>query len=311
MAVLPPYTRTEKPIFLCCDLQTKFAASPALQEGFGDCLFVAERFANAVRIFEAHLAAAPSSSTEEEVEVKFVVTEQYPKGLGHTVQVLLATLGHDRDHPQELHVDDHFPHHETYNNTSTKTSTNDDQSHTQTAPIGRVFEKTLFSMWTPEVIAYCKEEANNKGTHQNNRGGSKRQRNVILFGVETHVCILQTVADLVAASLSSARSKAPTEGDDDTGNGLQQTNRQHEEVDQFDGGESYHIFVVVDGICSQRKLDHDIALQTMAKSPNVTLTTSESVLFQLLKDKNHPAFKQISALCRLTKPMSTTAHTSN
>ncbi len=85
------------------------------------------------------------------------------------------------------------------------------------------------------------------------------RRQVIVVGMEAHVCILQTVADLL------------------------------------DGG--WIPFVVADGICSrdpERKL---YALDRMERGGAV-ITCGESVVFEWLESADHPRFKEIVALIR-------------
>ncbi len=82
---------------------------------------------------------------------------------------------------------------------------------------------------------------------------------VILAGVETHVCVLQTAAGLLAAG------------------------RQ--------------VFVVADAACSRRKADHRNALARMAAA-GAHVTCTESVLFEWLRDAAHPRFKDISRRLR-------------
>eukprot|EP00605_Chrysophyceae_sp_TOSAG23-4_P001355 GSChrysophyteH1.ASY1.ANO1.1475.1 assembled CDS len=107
-----------------------------------------------------------------------------------------------------------------------------------------VFEKTRFSMLTPEVQVHC----DTLGLDQ-----------VIICGIEAHVCVLHTVLDLLAQ------------------------------------GKEVH--VVVDAVSSQRKQDRDVALGRMLAAGAV-ITTSESAMFDLLRDAQHPHFKACSALLK-------------
>jgi isochorismate hydrolase len=88
---------------------------------------------------------------------------------------------------------------------------------------------------------------------------SLNRTQVVLFGIETHVCVLQTCLDLIAAD--------------------------------------YNVHVVVDSVSSQRSHDRTVALHRMSQA-GAYMTTVESVLFQLLRDSTHPCFKQISTLIK-------------
>ena len=82
---------------------------------------------------------------------------------------------------------------------------------------------------------------------------------IVVIGMETHVCILQTVLDLLAAG--------------------------------------YQVFVVMDAVASRGALDHNIALQRMSNSGAV-ITTAESVLFEWCETSESPEFKQLSNLIK-------------
>jgi len=84
-----------------------------------------------------------------------------------------------------------------------------------------------------------------------------RVKNVILCGIETHVCVLQTALDLLA--------------------------------------DGYKVFVPTDAVCSRRKLDWKIGLQVMDKSGTV-VSTSEILLFQLLQKAGTEDFKAVSKM---------------
>jgi Isochorismatase family len=112
---------------------------------------------------------------------------------------------------------------------------------------GRVFQKGQFSMMTPEVSA----ELERLGKSQ-----------VILFGLETHVCILQTTLDL----LESGRD----------------------------------VFLVSDGISSSAPIERSAAFARMQQAGAV-VTSMGSVLMELIKTKDHPQFKLISQLLKESK----------
>lgn len=84
-------------------------------------------------------------------------------------------------------------------------------------------------------------------------------RNVILAGIETHVCVLQTVLDLVASG--------------------------------------YTPVVVVDACGSRHQSNHEVALRRMEKEGAI-LTTSESLLFELMRTSTSPHLKAISGLVK-------------
>ncbi len=81
--------------------------------------------------------------------------------------------------------------------------------------------------------------------------------NVILLGAEAHVCMLQTVLDLRAKGLA--------------------------------------VYVPFDCTTSRNPANKDNALQQM-RDVGAVVSNSESVLFQLLGDAKHPAFKTVSKL---------------
>ena len=83
--------------------------------------------------------------------------------------------------------------------------------------------------------------------------------NVVLLGMETHVCVLQTALDLLA-------------------DGLQ-------------------IFLPVDGLASRFPLDHQTALRRMEAAGGIP-TTVESIAFEWMGGADHPQFKVVSKLVR-------------
>lgn len=85
------------------------------------------------------------------------------------------------------------------------------------------------------------------------------RRQLILVGMETHVCVLQTALEL---------------------------------LDQ-----GYLVHLVTDAVMSRRKENWKTALQTLAAAGAV-LTTTEAVLFQLLRTSGTEEFKKLSKLVR-------------
>jgi alanine-glyoxylate transaminase/serine-glyoxylate transaminase/serine-pyruvate transaminase len=78
---------------------------------------------------------------------------------------------------------------------------------------------------------------------------------VVVAGIETHVCVLHTVLDLLALD--------------------------------------FRVFVPVDAVGSRYHLDHDIALRRMEQAGAV-LTTAETCVFEWIGGAGHPRFKDVS-----------------
>ncbi|EGG22675.1 NADH:flavin oxidoreductase/NADH oxidase domain-containing protein [Cavenderia fasciculata] len=108
-----------------------------------------------------------------------------------------------------------------------------------------IFSKTLFSMCTPDVQNKLKE--------------FRGLKSVIITGIETHVCVLQTTLDLLESG--------------------------------------YDVHIVEDAVSSQRLNSKLVALERLKQS-GAFITTTESILFQLAKDAKHPNFKKISTLVK-------------
>ena len=87
------------------------------------------------------------------------------------------------------------------------------------------------------------------------RLNSLGRNQVILSGIETHVCVLQTAADLIQRG--------------------------------------YGVHVVADAVCSRRRLDWEIGLRWMEKN-GAMITTTEIIAFQLLKEAGTEEFKRLS-----------------
>lgn len=134
-----------------------------------------------------------------------IVTEQYPKGLGHTVPELAARL-----------------------------------------PEGTpIIEKTRFSACGVEAFEVAYDVA--------------RCGTWVVCGLEAHVCVNQTVHDLLSRGAS--------------------------------------VHVAADAVSSRSGANRDAGLQKAARA-GVTVTSAEMVLFEMLTDAVGPDFKAISALVR-------------
>jgi nicotinamidase-related amidase len=84
-----------------------------------------------------------------------------------------------------------------------------------------------------------------------------RRPNVVLVGMETHVCVAQTALDLLHAGL--------------------------------------HVFLPVDALAARGAIDHDTALRRLEQAGAVPMT-AEAVAFEWTRDAAHAQFKAISAL---------------
>lgn len=110
----------------------------------------------------------------------------------------------------------------------------------------KVYAKTQFSMVIPEIRSEILSD----------------RKQVILCGIESHVCVQQTTLDLLA--------------------------------------EDHDVFLVCDAVSSQRPYDRTVALNRL-KEAGAILTTAESIIFDLMRDAKHPNFKQVSNLIKLQK----------
>ena len=107
-------------------------------------------------------------------------------------------------------------------------------------PESRMLEKTCFSACdSQEFLKYLKMSG---------------RCDIILSGMETHVCVLQTAFSL------------------------------------FEDG--YKVFVIEDAVCSRHSHNHSNALHRM-RAAGIQITNCESVLFEWIRDSSHPHFKQI------------------
>ena len=86
---------------------------------------------------------------------------------------------------------------------------------------------------------------------------------VLVCGIETHVCVQQTVLDLLAAG--------------------------------------YQVLVAADAVGARRAVDHEYALRRMEAS-GALLTTTEAALFEWCGVAGTEGFKQISALAKEEPP---------
>jgi nicotinamidase-related amidase len=84
-----------------------------------------------------------------------------------------------------------------------------------------------------------------------------QKKRVVLTGIETHVCVLNTALDLLA--------------------------------------ESFWVYLPVDAVGSRFAVDHETAIRRL-EGAGVIVTTAETIAFEWLAGANHPKFKDVSAL---------------
>jgi nicotinamidase-related amidase len=106
-------------------------------------------------------------------------------------------------------------------------------------------EKISFSCWDEPVF---KEQVTRSGKPY-----------IILFGIESHVCVLQTCLDLLAAGLRPV--------------------------------------VVEDSVSSRKPEDKRVAIERM-KQEGAIITTMESILFELTRCAGNDIFKKISGIVK-------------
>jgi nicotinamidase-related amidase len=82
---------------------------------------------------------------------------------------------------------------------------------------------------------------------------------ILLAGIESHVCVLNTALDLLA--------------------------------------EGFVVYIAVDAVTSRFPMDHETALRRLERAGAI-VTTAESAVFEWTAAASHPRFKQINALVK-------------
>ena len=107
-------------------------------------------------------------------------------------------------------------------------------------------DKTAFSMWIPEISQHF---------------SSATPSEVVLVGIESHICVTQTTLDLLA-------------------NG-------------------HKVYVLADGVSSCNPQEIPIALARL-RAAGATVTTSESFLYECMGNAAIPEFKAVAGLVKET-----------
>ncbi len=145
------------------------------------------------------------TATARRLHLGILVTEQYPKGLGHTLQELKDTL------PAE----------------------------------GQPVEKVAFSCLGVDAFR--------------SRLAATGARQLLLAGIEAHVCVLMSALDLLA--------------------------------------EGYAVHIVADAVTSRTQANWRLAMAQLRQAGAV-VTTTETVLFQLLRQADTDDFRELARLIR-------------
>jgi nicotinamidase-related amidase len=156
---------------------------------------------------ETEARAAILIKAAKTLDVPIAASEQYPKGLGHTVPALKEEIGN--------------------------------------AP---VFEKTAFSCWRDATIKKHLIAAFEHGRPQ-----------VLIAGVEAHVCVLQTAVDLAQAG--------------------------------------FGVSVAADATSSRKEMSADLAVDRLRQN-GVAVVNTEMAVFELLGEAGTAAFKELSRLIK-------------
>ena len=141
------------------------------------------------------------------LNVPIFFSEQYPKGLGFTIDKVLEKLLSSKAYK---------------------------------------FEKTSFSCF-PNSLETC------------DAGKILKTKQVILIGIETHICVLQTAMDLKE--------------------------------------KGYEVFIISEAVGSRKTYDKELAIKRMINN-GIHVITFEMMLFELLRDSSNKHFKNLSSLIK-------------
>ena len=141
------------------------------------------------------------------LDIPIFFSEQYPNGLGLTIEKVLEKLLSCKAHK---------------------------------------FEKTSFSCFPPSSTTLHADRL-------------LKSKQVILIGIETHICVLQTAVDLK--------------------------------------GKGYDVFVIFEAVGSRKIYDKELAIKRMINC-GIQVVTFEMMLFELLRDSKNKHFKNLSRLVR-------------
>jgi len=90
----------------------------------------------------------------------------------------------------------------------------------------------------------------------------KKIKNILLCGVETHICVQQTALDLFTLD--------------------------------------YNVFVAIDAVGSRNIIDHEVALRRIENAGGI-ISTTESVIFEWCKSADRNEFRDLSGIIKKNK----------
>ena len=88
---------------------------------------------------------------------------------------------------------------------------------------------------------------------------AKKIKNILICGIESHICILQSSIDLLRIG--------------------------------------FNIHIISDAIKSRKSYDHNIAISRLMEA-GIIITTTETVIFELCRSAEHKNFKSISKIIK-------------
>lgn len=177
-----------------------------------------------------------------------LISEQYPKGLGSTVAEILA-------------VSDEFHRFEKMQFSAGSKIINWLKEHNRLPHGGDqdLEQNSWKTALTGEQSVVVGEAATASEFTQTEAGTAKSIDQIVLIGIESHICIQQTALELIDFGLQ--------------------------------------VFVASDAISSRNQEDHRVALQRLGTAGCV-VTTAESLVFEWCQTAENAAFRSISQLVR-------------
>lgn len=165
---------------------------------------VQEKLLNMVKDLNVQKNAEIIAKAARTLNIPVIITEQYPKGLGNTIQEIKNAL------PNAIYV-----------------------------------EKTHFSAYKEEAFAEILR--------------NQHKKQIIIFGIETHICVLQTAFELI--------------------------------------NNGYEVFVAQDACASRTEHNNSAALKRLLHA-GAQIVTTEMVIFELLQSSKNPNFKELQSLIK-------------